>query len=125
MIDLLVGAATLETSSAFCPPQSNNEFGVGAATLQVSRGTAVQASVTFLAPDALHHMHATEGSYNLLRLEQVSLHLCANLGTFRSVSVSRTLLRLSPLSRDEPNSRALRPEDVIANFCASLACGHA
>jgi hypothetical protein len=75
------------------------KISVGVATLQVSKGTAVQLSVTFLAADVLHHMHATEGSYNLIRLDQVNLHLGADLGTFRSASVSFycTLLRLAPL----------------------------
>ncbi len=56
---------------------------VPAATLEVSKGTAVQLSVTFLAPDALRHMHKTEGSYNLMNLRQIRLHLGTQLDAFR------------------------------------------
>lgn len=55
-----------------------------AATLDRSPGTAVQLSVTFLTPCLLQHMHSTEGSYNLLRLSNIRLHLGIDLDGFRS-----------------------------------------
>ena len=61
-----------------------------AATLEVSPGTAVELFVTFLAPDLLEHMHSTEGSYDLVRLSKIRLHLGSSLSAFRSAKCQPT-----------------------------------
>ena len=57
-----------------------------AATLEESPGTAVQLSVTYLSQSLLEFMHATEGSYSLVRLRNINLHVGTNLQSFRLVT---------------------------------------
>lgn len=61
---------------------SVSTYGSCPATLEHSPGTAVRIWVTYLQPKALQRMHETEGTYNLLRLSKVRLHLGASLEDF-------------------------------------------
>lgn len=53
-----------------------------AATLEYSPGTKVAVYVTFLTPDLLERMDATEGAYFLCELFDIHLHLGISLHDF-------------------------------------------
>ena len=52
------------------------------ATLEYSPGTKVAVYVTFLTPDLLERMDATEGAYFLCELFDIHLHLGISLHDF-------------------------------------------
>ena len=52
------------------------------ATLEHSPGTQVAVYVTFLTPDLLERMDATEGAYDLCELFNIHLHLGLSLQDF-------------------------------------------
>ena len=57
---------------------------VYAATLAHSPGTQVELAITYLTDEQLEHMHKTEGSYNLMRLDNIALFLAESLSACRS-----------------------------------------
>ena len=54
-----------------------------AATVDSSPGTLVEVWLTYLQPELLLRMHATEGAYDLLQLQDVHLHVGSSLPAYR------------------------------------------
>ena len=58
-----------------------------AATVHSSPGTLVEVWLTFLQPELLLRMHATEGAYDLLQLQDIDLHVGSSVPACRCVCV--------------------------------------
>lgn len=67
-----------------------------AATLEYSPGTKVAVYVTFLTPDLLERMDATEGAYFLCELFNIHLHLGISLPDFGCAQIPCHLVLHAP-----------------------------